>query len=111
MVSAKQDFQSDAAGLPLLARLRHADRLGNCPFIGVDRKWPDRGQNDAIDPDMQRRRTCQSNAAVESVEAPAYEFIRPRCVSSAGIESLICGVQRDPQYYAGLRTGLSITVS
>ena len=26
--------------------------------------------------------------------------------SSAGIESLICGVQRGPQYYAGLRTGL-----
>ena len=28
--------------------------------------------------------------------------------SSAGIESLICGVQRGPQYYAGLRTGLAL---
>jgi hypothetical protein len=26
-VPAKQDFRSDAAGLPLLAPLRHADRL------------------------------------------------------------------------------------
>jgi hypothetical protein len=42
---------------------------------------------------------CQWNAAVETVEAPAYELIRPRCVSSAGIESLICGVQRGPRHY------------
>src|SRR5439155_8695901 len=32
--------------------------------------------------------------SVESVKASAYESIRSRCVSSAGIESLICGVQR-----------------
>jgi len=34
----------------LMAPLRHADRLRICPFIGVDRKWPAGGQNDAIDP-------------------------------------------------------------
>ena len=54
----------------------------------------------------QRTRTRQWNAAVETVEAPAYESIRPRCVSSAGIESLICGVQRGPRHYTGLRAGL-----
>jgi RNA-directed DNA polymerase len=35
--------------LPLLAPLRHADGLRECLFIGVGRKWPDHGQNDAID--------------------------------------------------------------
>ena len=36
--------------------LLHVDRLvtacvvWRCPFTGVDRKWPDYGQNDAIDP-------------------------------------------------------------
>jgi len=34
----------------LLARLRHADRLGGRPFIGVDRKWLAHSQNDEIDP-------------------------------------------------------------
>jgi hypothetical protein len=36
--------------LSLLARLRHANLLRECPVIGVDRKWPAHGQNDANDP-------------------------------------------------------------
>jgi hypothetical protein len=34
-----------------LARLRYADRLRACPFIGVDRKQTVDGQNDANDPE------------------------------------------------------------
>src|SRR5260370_41382523 len=34
----------------LLAPWRHSKGLGKRPFIGEDRKWPDHGQNDAIDP-------------------------------------------------------------
>jgi hypothetical protein len=37
-------------GCRSLALLRHADRLSGCPFIGVDRKWLTKRQNDEIDP-------------------------------------------------------------
>jgi hypothetical protein len=46
---------------PLLALLRHANRLGNCPLTGVDRKSPWSGQTDAFDP-QQTRRACLSLA-------------------------------------------------
>jgi hypothetical protein len=36
--------------LPVLARLRHANRLGNCPLMGEDRRCPAHDQNDAFDP-------------------------------------------------------------
>jgi len=51
--SAGRLFAAEAsAALPMsaLAPLRHAHGRGECLFIGVDRKWSIRGQNDAIDP-------------------------------------------------------------
>jgi hypothetical protein len=36
--------------LPPLALFGHAGAASRCPFIGLDRKWPDHGQNDANDP-------------------------------------------------------------
>src|SRR5882672_8270094 len=40
-----------AQRLCALARLRHANRRGNCPLIGVDQKWLAGRQNGAIDPE------------------------------------------------------------
>ena len=35
---------------PVLALLRHANRLGECSVIGAERKWLAYGQTDANDP-------------------------------------------------------------
>jgi len=35
---------------PFVARLRHADRFGRCPLIGVYRNRPAHRENDANDP-------------------------------------------------------------
>ena len=40
---------------PEVARLRHANRLGRCLFIGVDRKLRVGGPNDAKDPKLTLR--------------------------------------------------------
>src|SRR5260370_15400602 len=43
--------QHHSASRQELARLRHADRVRRCLFIGVDRKSPADGQNGAFDPE------------------------------------------------------------
>ena len=43
--------------MPDVALFRHAGAVRACPFIGTDRKWPNHGRNDAIDPEQKSMQT------------------------------------------------------
>jgi hypothetical protein len=69
--------------LPLLARLRHANRAGECPVIGVERKCPVDCRNDAIDP----KRTLASLYPSPTIMVKAevrQSLIMPRCPQEGG---------------------------
>jgi hypothetical protein len=61
-----------------LAQMRSANRLGNCPLIGEDRKSSAHPQNDVMDPKRHRGKRPGLEAMMKAVNAKEYLAVTRR---------------------------------